>query len=162
MLTREGNFNIFRLGLILSGIGIVALVVGIIVLVTDQASYRAPLEIAPYPDAIFRGIQPESPVAQTQRYEIPGVEPETVAEYYQQQLDSHYGQDENTSIDERVRCIRFEYESPESQVPFQYTCVFDRATFNASHYTEVIIQPGIEEQNTAGSTVVAHRQRWEP
>jgi hypothetical protein len=169
MITRDGNISIFRLGLLAAGIGILALVIGIIALVTDQNSYRAPLEIAPYPGAESRGERVLSPVERIQYFVVGGGIPiETVATYYQQLLDQHYGQDANTPLGDREDCQRVEYESGE--VPFQFTCVFNRSGFGfggALYQTTAIeIQPGVRNNdpalNTEGMVVIGHRQTWTP
>lgn len=172
MFNREGNISIFRLGLIAAGIGIVALVIGIIALVTDQNSYRAPLEIAPYPGAESRGEQALSPREKIQYFAVPGVTIEQVAAYYQGLLDQHYGQNASTPDGERQVCVRIDTfeEGVVSEVPVEYRCVFNRSGFGfgGSLYqtTTVIIQPGLPNadpaRNTAGMIVIGHRQEWTP
>ena len=164
--------SIIRMGTIVVIIGILAIVLGAGAFFVDQASYKTPLDISPYPSAIPWG-SPQI-IAPTQRnifFQIPGVDPAEVASYYQEKLDEHYGQSVNTT--DRERCVRVPAEgvfedslTSNEIVPYQFVCVFGRFGFNSSQQTTVTIQPGLPNddpaKNTEGMAVVQYEQSWQP
>ncbi len=161
MFSRDGSFNIFRVGLIAGGLGVLVIVLGIIAFSIDQASYRAALEIAPFPGAGQCGQQDFSRVQRRTIYCVPGGNIEAIKDYYQALLDQHYGQDANTPQSDRFTCERIDTFETTSEVPYYYTCLFDRSGFNATHYTQIIIQPGVTPE-TQGQIVIAHDATWMP
>lgn len=161
MFTRDG-LSLFRVGLIVGGIGLVAVIAGAVSFYVDLAARQVPLEIEPYPGAIPAGQEQIRENQRRQYFRVVDVDAEEVATYYQQEL---------AEFDSETACIR---QPPEGEfrttqansVPFQYICNFDNSGFRSTQYTRVTIQPGIfnpdPSRNTEGMTVIEYVQYWQP
>jgi len=165
VLGRDGKVSVVRVGTIIAIVGIIFVVGGIFAFQADQNSYKAPLEIAPFPNAEAWGEDAVSPVSRILFYRIQGVSPEDVASYYQQKLNEMDG-----SSGEQCKRNPSAGTFPDSDrpgvVPYEITCLFERVGLNANQTTLVKIQPGVSnadpEMNTLGMTVISHDQRWQP
>jgi hypothetical protein len=164
--SRRGGFPLFRVGVLVGIFGAILVIGGIVAFFSDQASRQAPLEVEPFPGAEFWGYGDQSVGGQTVFYRVSGALPEDVAIYYEERLDAHAG-------DPNENCVRVPdsgefdvYDASRGEVPFLYKCLFDRSGFNQTQYTEVIVMPGLPnenpEYNTEGMTVVQYNQRWMP
>jgi protein-disulfide isomerase len=131
----------------------------------DQDSRQQPLQVELYPGSLLWGNLRNCPAVRCELYKVPGVLPEEVAAFYQQQMNQHYGSDEE-------RCIRIpevgQFDTAElqpGQVPYMFRCRFDRSSFGTSQYTTVMIMPGLynenPELNTEGMTVIRYDQVWQ-
>lgn len=163
---RKNNNSVLRTIVIVAALGGILIVGGIVSFFADQASRQVPLQIEPYPGALYWG---EGDVGEGYRqdyYKIPGVAPEAVAAYYEERLEAHYG-----STDED--CVRLPEDGvyPASELepgvpPYRFKCLFDRSGFQTSQYTEVVISPGLYNTdpafNTEGMTVVQYNFTWQP
>lgn len=163
--------SIIRMGTIIAIIGVLAVVIGVVSFFIDQSSYKVPLEIEPYPGAEVRGQRPVTNTRREVFYVIGNADPTVVADYYQQRLDSHYGNSPTNT--EREQCVRvpaegeFDTTNTVGVAPYQFVCMFDRAGFNGSlQQTRIVIQPGLPNEDpvldTEGLTVVAYEQSWQP
>ena len=164
-MTKRGGISIVRLGLIAGLIGLLLVGAGVASFYADQSSRRAPFEPPLYPGAEAWGT---GTVTQTSRelfYRIPDVGAEEVAQFYQQKMAEHYGNNQE-------HCVRMPPagQAPTSAsvpnfIPFQYTCVFDNSGLNSSQYTRVLIYPGTYSDdpfmNSVGQTVVLYEQHWQ-
>ncbi|MDX2136511.1 MAG: hypothetical protein SF123_00325 [Chloroflexota bacterium] len=162
---RKGS-SFFRTILIVGVVGLVLIVGGAISFFADQSSRRSPLEIEVYPGASYRGLVEQTSSSQTMYFLVPGVMPEQVAEFYQQEMREHYG-------DTGENCVRIpeigQFPPEELQpdyAPYFYRCMFDRSGFNTSQWTLVTIMPGLPNENpandTSGMVVLQHEQVWTP
>ncbi len=173
-VNREGNISVVRVGTVLAVVGAIIIVGGLIIFQFENATYQAPLQIDPPPDATMWD-QPTiiSNTAQQVLYKIPNMTPQAVREYYQQKLDEYYGN--NPDNPNREKCIRQPNENEEvffegadpgtGNLPYRYRCVFDRSGFQALQITEIFIEPGVRDDakniNNEGITIVRYEQRWE-
>jgi len=169
---RQGNISVFRVSLAISVFGGLLLFLGILSFVVDQESRRAPF----FPDVptnanSWGGIDQFSASQQRAYYRVDGGNIETVVQFYDDLMLSHY----NVSVNDlnRERCQRFppidnfaDYEPGDGTVPFYYTCMFDRGGLNLQQSTQVTIQPGIPNEdeflNSEGAVVIIYDQRWQP
>ena len=164
MFNRNGGLSVIRIGIIAGVLGIVLIAAAAVTYLTDQASKRSPLEIPPYPNAVYWGT---SDVKDTSRNEFFRVndKPEAVAAYYQQKMVEHYGNNEES-------CVRLPAtgNAPGSDTnpnipPFVYRCMFDNSGFNSSQYTQVEVYPGSANPdpffNAAGLTIVKYIEEWQ-
>jgi hypothetical protein len=162
----SNNNSLLRTILIIGVIGLVFVVGGVLSFFADQASRQVPLEIEPYPGALYWGRGSEGSGWRQDYYKIPNVSPETVAAYYEQKLEEHYGNTEEG-------CVRIpemgQFSASELSPgvpPYQFKCLFDRSGFQTSQFTEVVISPGLynadPEFNTEGMTVVQLNFTWQP
>ncbi len=164
--SRQG-FPLFRVILLVAFVGAILIGGGVASFFADQQSRRQPLEIALYPGAERWGESPDQ--GSTRRsvfYRIGGTTVETVANFYQEALLQHSG-------DSLERCVRIpadgEFPPEELEpgfVPYYFKCLFDRSGLGTTQYTEVIIMPGLPNENpefnTDGMTVVRFNQVWQP
>jgi hypothetical protein len=92
--------------------------------------------------------------------------PEQVAQYYQQQLNQHYGDDQED-------CVRIPptgefpvQANDDYAIPYEYKCLFDNSGFQTTQYTQVRIYPGFyhpdADINSQGMTIIEYQQRWTP
>jgi hypothetical protein len=164
MLGRDGNISIIRVGTLAAIFGLLLIVGAVVFFFIDRASHQTPLEIDPYPGSIDRGQTRHSDISRSEFFQVTGVSPEDVLNFYQGKMDSFY--DANTEP-ELKSCKRFptigdhpEYTRGDPGiVPYEFRCLFDRSGFNVTQYTTVIIQPGIDDNQ--GSTIVVHEQYWQ-
>jgi hypothetical protein len=162
---RDGKISVVRVGTIVAIIGVLFVAGGFAAFQVDQNSFKAPLEVAPYPSAEEWGEDQVSLASRTLFYRVKDASPEEVAAYYQQKLNEFSGGGSE-------KCVRIPSagEFPDSRrpgvVPYEITCLFERTSLNVSQTTIVKIQPGVAnddpELNTLGMTVISHDQRWQP
>lgn len=161
MFGRDGSFSLIRVGTIAAIIGILVVAGGVVSFFLDRASHQVPLEVAPYPGATTWGQRDHSPTSRTVYYQVPGIAPEEVVDYYQRKLDEMFGNNQE-------KCERFptdgnfpEYDDGVKGIaPYQFSCMFDRSGFQITQYTRINIQPGVDANQ--GTTIVAHEQFWQP
>jgi len=164
MSNRRGGISVIRVGLFAGLVGVLLVVGGVITVLSDQQSRRSPLEIAPYPNAQMWGT---SDVQETSRnvFYRSADSPEAVAAYYQQKLNEHYGNHDQT-------CVRLPAtgNAPGSDTnpnisPYIFRCMFDNSGFNTSQYTKVEIYPGEPNPdpfyNAEGLTIVKYEEQWQ-
>jgi hypothetical protein len=165
MYNKRGELSIVRIGVIAGIIGIVVIGVGIASFFFDQRSRNAPLEVALYPNAETWGERDVRPTSRRVFYRVPEVAPQQVADYYQQKLSEHSGNQD--------RCVRLPEagENPIDpsnpfSIPYQFVCLFDRSSFQATQYTRVVIYPGTANPDpfldSEGYTVIEYEQVWMP
>lgn len=162
---RDGKMSVVRVGTIIAVVGVIFVVGGIAAFQVDQNSYRAPLEIDPYPNSEDWGQDQPSPVSRTLFYRVSGATPEEVEAYYQQKLNELNG-----GSDEKCKRNPSAGNFPDSDrpgvVPYEITCLFERTGLNANQTTLVKIQPGVSNSdpdlNSLGMTVISYDQRWQP
>jgi hypothetical protein len=164
-MTKSGGISVFRLGLIGGVIGLLLVGLGVGAFYADQSSRRGPFEPPLYPGAEPWGT---GAVEQTSRelfYRVPDVPAEQVAQFYQQKMAEHYGNNQE-------HCVRMppSGNAPTSAsvpnfIPFQFTCVFDNSGLNSSQYTRVLVYPGSYHEdpfmNSEGDTVILYEQHWQ-
>ncbi|MAS34639.1 MAG: hypothetical protein CL610_11575 [Anaerolineaceae bacterium] len=162
---RDGSISLFRVGTLIAIVGILLVVGGVAAYFLDQNSFRTPLDVDPYPSAQPWGMVNESNVTRRSLYLVSDAQPADVAAYYDQKLREL---DRTETGCERIPAagvIRGSENNP-SQVPFWYTCLFQRTGFGVSQQTTITIQPGVSnedpDQNTEGMVVIEHSQRWQP
>ncbi|GAB4508510.1 MAG: hypothetical protein OHK0046_01170 [Anaerolineae bacterium] len=166
---RDGNLSLFRVGIAIAFLGAAIGVGGFVLVQVDQAQRRSPFYIDPYPGAVERFTQGVSETEQRVVYEVGGTDADTVAEYYQRELDDHLGSDRSNI--NRERCERVprtgefsDYRPGDGTVPFLHRCAFDNSTFNATQYTIVTIHPGIRNDATGtddtGLVLIEYEQHW--
>lgn len=163
--TQQGRFSILRIALIIGVLGVAVVAAGVVAFFSDQASRQVPLEVAPYPGALFSGERKFGENRRQQYFRVVDATPDVVTQYYQQKLNEHYG----NSDEQCVRVPRegeMEIQEGVNAVPYYFRCNFDRSGFFASQYTTVTIFPGMHnddpDQNTEGMTVVEYDQYWQP
>ncbi|HLU12089.1 MAG TPA: hypothetical protein VK003_20605 [Oceanobacillus sp.] len=165
-MTKSGGISIVRLGLLAGLIGVLLVGAGIAAFYADQSSRRVPFEPPLYPGAEPWGTGTVQSNMRELFYRVPDVPAEEVAQFYQQKMVEHYGNNQE-------HCVRMPPagEAPTSPnvpnfIPFQYTCVFDNSGFNTSQYTRVLIYPGSYHEdpfmNSQGQTVILYEQHWQP
>jgi len=174
---RDGRVSMLRVGALAALIGLLVIVIGVVSFFIDRASHQVPLDIEPYPGA--ERVQGQRTLANNIRsiyFHIPQTSADDVANYYQQKLDQHFGN--NTSDSNREQCERFPadfdpgIDSPSDYFPeylegipnippYRYICLFDRSGFFISQFTKVTIEPGIPTLNTEGQVVVEYEQHWQ-
>ncbi len=166
MFGRDGNLSIFRVGVIAAIIGLLVIVGGIVSFFIDRASHQVPLEIEVFPGAVTWGQRTHSNTSRTVYYQVPGVSAEEIAAFYQRKMDAFYPADVERELRECKRAPQVgnfpEFDAGIQGVPpYQYSCMFDRSGFQSSQFTRVNIQPGIESNGTAGTTIIEYQQIWQ-
>lgn len=166
MKKADGGFSIIRIGVIAIIIGILIIAGGAISFFMDRASHQTPLEIELYPGATLWGKQIHSSTAQSVYYQVPNISPEQVKDFYQQKMDQFYSGDEGPEL---RNCKRNPFSGNFEEfdkgaagvVPYQWSCMFDRSGFQITQSTRVNIQPGIQSNGTAGTTIIEYEQVWQ-
>jgi hypothetical protein len=162
---RDGDISLLRVGAIIAVVGILLIGGGIAAFFFDQNSYKAPLEIEPYPGATPWGSTRETSSTRRTVYLVDGATPEDVEAYYQQKLSDLDGEEAACQRNPSVGEIEAA-KADSSVVPYTFKCLFQRSGLRASQTTTVTIQPGVfnadPEMNTQGKTVVEHSERWQP
>jgi hypothetical protein len=163
---RQG-LPVFRIVLLVAFVGVILIGGGVASFLADQQSRRQPFEIELYPGAERWGEAPgQTATSRSVFYRIPGTSPETVMNFYQDELRQH-------SADGEERCIRFpaEGEVPANELqsgtpPYYFTCFIDRSGLGTTQYTQVVVMPGVANPDpafdTQGMTVVEYEQTWQP
>ncbi|MBI1279488.1 MAG: hypothetical protein GC179_15265 [Anaerolineaceae bacterium] len=162
ILGRDGNISVIRIGTIAVIIGILVILGGVAFFFIDRASHQRPYEIEPYPGAAVWYTKSLASNARQVVYRVQGVSVDDVAAYYQQKLEQIEGGNADP-------CLRFpstgNYPSydkgDKSGVPYRYSCMFDRSSFQISQSTRVNIEPGIEANNSVGMVVIENEQHWQ-
>ncbi len=158
--------SLFRVGTLIAIVGVLLVVGGIAAYFLDQNSYRAPLDVEPFPGAESWGLVRETGSTRRLVFRVNTATPEDVASYYDQKLREFDG----AASEGCQRVPSFgELESAQNDptaVPYWYKCLFQRTGLRTSQLTTITIQPGIfnedPEMNTEGMTVIEHSQRWQP
>lgn len=160
---RNSGFSLIRIGVIAAVVGVLIIGGAALTYLKDQNDKRSPFEIQPYPNAVYWS---QSNVAATSRnvfYRVADT-PESVVSYYQQKLNDHYGNTDQS-------CVRLPAtgNAPGSDTDpnialYIYRCVFDNSGFNTSQYTQVEIYPGRANSdpffNAEGLTIVKYIEHW--
>ncbi len=164
MFNRKGGLSIIRIGLIAGGIGIVLVAAGVLSLFADQASKRSPLEITPYPNAVYWGVSDEKATSRNVFYRAADT-PESVAAYYQQKMVEHYGNNDQSCVRLPATGNQIGSENSADIPAYLFRCMFDNSGFNTSQYTEVEIYPGKANAdpffNAAGLTIIKYAEQWQ-
>lgn len=165
-MNRRGGLSIIRLGLLAGLIGLLLVGFGVAAFLSDQASRRAPFDVPPPPNAEIWGTGNFGRSSRELFYKVANASPEEVVRYYQQKLNEHYGNNQQTCV--RIPPTGEAPTSPNvpSFIPYQFTCLFDNSGFRATQYTRVVIYPGSYNQdpflNSQGQTVIMYEQQWQP
>lgn len=167
---RDGNISTFRIGLLLSAVGVLAIIGGYVIFQLDVERRRSPLFIDLYPNAEEWFTQDLGGAAQKVVYRVADTEPETVASFYQAEFDDGYRDEEDR---DNAGCVRTpiigefpDYEEGSGNLPYFYRCVFDDSTLGAVRFTTVTIEPGLRNDNAeqpydnTGMTVITYEQVW--
>ena len=170
-ISRDGNISIFRIGLLLIGLGLAAGIGGFVLFQLDIAQRRSPLFIDRYPGAEEWFRQEISDNEQLVVYQVPGVDPELVAEFYQNELDERFN--DGVEPANRERCVRNpirgqfdDYVEGSGNLPYYYRCAFDNSSFGATQFTFITIEPGVRNDSaeppvdTTGMTIIQYEQTW--
>jgi len=163
-MKRKRGLSIVQMSLIAAFVGVLLIAGAVVSYVTDQASHRSPLDIPPYPNAVYWGTSNVQDTSRNLFYRVADA-PEKVASYYQQKMVEHYGNSDQG-------CVRLPAtgNAPGSDTnpnipPFIFRCMFDNSGFNTSQFTQVEIYPGGENSdpflNAKGMTVVKYEQQWQ-
>lgn len=161
-MNRRRGFSVVRIGLIAGIVGIVIVAAGVASFFIDQSSRKSPYEIQPYPGAQYWGMRDVQATSRDVFYRVAD-DAESVVSYYQQKMNEHYG-------DSVENCVRVDSlvrtSNAENVVPFQVRCMFDRSAFGSTQYTLVLIYPGLPDPdpfyNAEGMTVIKYEQQWQP
>ncbi len=164
MYNRKGQISVIRIGVLAGVVGLLLVAVAAVTYLSDQASKQSPLEIAPYPNAQLWGTSDERFSSRNEFFRSPD-SPEVVTAYYQQKLEEHYGNRDQS-------CVRLpaQGDAPSSggnsrTVPYQFICLFDNSGFRTSQYTRVLIYPGLPDPdpyyNADGMTIIKYEQQWQ-
>lgn len=169
-LNREGNISVFRVGVLMALLGVIAVIAGLVFWQLEIERRKSAFNVPVYPEATE--VRRDEMEGQPQRviYYTTEASPSAVAEHYQQELDDHTGQDPNAT-NKPETCERtpangnFEdYEPGSGNLPFYYRCVFDNSFLNYDHLTVVHIEPGVrneaEDSDNTGQTIILYDQRW--
>ena len=160
---RSGGFSLIRIGIIAAVIGFVVIAVAVLAYMKDQSDKRAPFEIPPYPNAVYWGTSDIRDTSRNVFYRVADT-PETVVAYYQQKLNDHYGNTDQSCVRLPATGTTPGSERDASILPYLFRCVFDNSGFNTSQYTQVEIYPGRADpdpnRNAEGLTVVKYMEYW--
>jgi len=160
----RGGWSIFRLALVAGGIGLGLILIGVLIFLSDQASRRAPFNVPTYPSAVEWGMRDVRPTSRTMLYRERDASPEEVAAFYQQQMERHYGDGEESCV--RIPASGNNPINPNDplSIPYQFRCLFDNSGFQTTQLTQVLIYPGTfdpdPDMNSEGMTVIEYQQRW--
>ncbi|MFZ4826347.1 MAG: hypothetical protein ACOYLB_03240 [Phototrophicaceae bacterium] len=162
IFNRDGKVSSLRISLSVFGLGVLLVVAAVISYFVDQASYRTPLEIEPFPGSVYAGTIEGNASSNEVYYRVAGGNPEAVVAHY----NKLYDQSRFRDISEE-RCLRYPpagnypaFDQGREVPPYQYICLYQRNGLRASHVTEVTIQPGIKDRE--GSVIILHNQAWQP
>ncbi|MCC6804836.1 MAG: hypothetical protein IT319_18275 [Anaerolineae bacterium] len=151
-------------------IGVIAGIIGVLIVAAAAASYlttqnaaRSPLEISPYPNAVYWGTSDVRDTSRNVFYRVADT-PESVVGYYQQKLNEHYGNSDQSCVRLPATGNAPGSEADPNVIPYLFRCVFDNSGFNTSQYTQVEIYPGRADadpnRNAEGLTVVKYMEYW--
>lgn len=168
MFNRRGEISIFRIGLIIGIVGVLAVGAGVVAFLTDQASRQVPLDITVFPGAEPWGTTQVRGASRQLLFRVATVSPEEVSQFYQQRMTEFYGNTEFSCVRSPSSGVS---EAPpgstvRNPIPYQFACMFDRSGFNTTQFTRVIIYPGQPNSdpflNAEGYTVIVYEQVWQP
>jgi hypothetical protein len=170
----RGSISIFRIGLIMAGLGLLVVIGGFVLLEFERAEKRSALEITPPAGAEVRFNQPIGQNGRRVVYQVNGDDDDTVrgvVEYYQARMDSFY--DTNARDADRQLCRRSpsgqgtfqDYEPGNGLIPYEYRCEFDDSSdFGGERRTIVRIYPGVLDEEsgltTEGLTLIDYDMAW--
>ena len=164
MYNRKGQISVIRIGIIAGIVGILLIGAAAVTYLTDQASKATPLEIAPYPNSTLWGTSEERTTSRNEFYRSTD-SPEVVTAYYQQKLEEHYGNRDQSCVRLPATGENTGSASDPNIVPYQYICLFDNSGFRTTQYTRVVIYPGQPNPDpfydAAGMTVIKYEQQWQ-
>lgn len=176
-VNREGNISIVRVGTVAAVLGVVVLAGGFILNSLENRKFNSPLNIEIYPGAVEWGERQTSSTSRQLIYRVPGVEPEQVAQFYDELMLEFY--DSNPADLDRPQCVRIprldqnngifaDYQEGAGNLPYYFSCLFEEVPrFNSSRYrfTRVNVQPGVLNSatgtDTRGETVIEYEQDWD-
>ncbi|HVU14476.1 MAG TPA: hypothetical protein VHD90_24535 [Phototrophicaceae bacterium] len=164
MFNRKGGLSVIRISIIVAIVGIVLVAGAAITYLTDQAAARSPLDIPAYPKAVYWGTKNVQTTSREVYYRVADT-PEAVANYYQQQMNQHYGNSDQTCVRLPASGNAPGSDTDPSIVPYLFRCIFDNSGLNTFQYTQVDIYPGESNPdpflNAAGMTVVHYTEQWQ-
>ncbi len=167
----KGSLSFFRVGLLISLMGLLAVAAGFTFWQLEHQARRSPFDIALYPNLEEVQRTEDSARQRTIVYRVED-DPAAVAAFYQGELDKHLGQDSRDPLrNNHTLCIRVpasdnfpEYVPGNGILPFLYRCGFDNSYFGTPQSTVVEIHPGIRDDvrnyDNIGYTYVIYTQRW--
>ena len=171
---KDGRISVIRTGLFFAALGAIFIAGALISVSLDQESRRTPFDVELPPNAEYWGPGTNSTsVTRSVYYRVPGGEANAIADFYQQKMDEHYGNDENTPQGLREICQRSpsvgefnDYEPDNGNVPYLWQCFFDRTSFRTVQTTLVTIHPGVPNDDpnldSEGYVVIEYDQEWSP
>ena len=162
-MNRRRGLSVVRIGLIAGIVGIVIVAAGVASFFVDQSSRKSPYEVELYPGAEYWGMRDVQATSRDVFYRAAD-DAERVVGYYQQKMNEHYGDSVEHCV--RVDSVVRASSRSESVVPFQVRCMFDRSGFGSTQYTLVLIYPGLPDPDpfydAEGMTVIKYEQQWQP
>jgi hypothetical protein len=172
-MNREGNLSVFRVGVLIGILGLIAIVAGFLFWNLEHQSRQSPYSPELYPGAEeVRVDEAENFPRQTILYRTQA-NPDDVAAFYQGLLDDLEGQDprDPQRQQEHVLCVRLpsvgdfpDYVPGSGNLPYYYRCAFDNSFFESQQVTVVQIEPGVRDDaqgvNNEGTTFIVYDQRW--
>jgi hypothetical protein len=160
---RKGGISIIRIGLIAGALGILLVAAGIISVYLDQTSKRSPLDVTLFPGALEWGMSDIRPTSRNVFYRVAD-SPENVANYYQQKMIDHYGNNDQGCVRLPASGVNPGSENNPNVAPYVFRCMFDNSGMG-TQYTQVEIYPGQANPdpflNAAGMTIIQYKQQWQ-
>lgn len=172
-VNRDGSISVVRVGTVTAFLGVVFVVAGFIWFSLEQQRFGSPLDVDLYPGAeVWGGTEELGPGLERSTYRVPGVDAETVTAFYNDAMYDYYGTSATEAANDE-ECQRFpvqdifdDYEEGNGLVPFYYLCLFNDSEFGNNRYTQVMIQPGVRNDetglDTTGNTVLVYEHYWQP
>lgn len=175
-LNREGNISVFRVGILIGVIGVLAIVAGFVFFQIELEQRRSPFNVELYDGAEeLDGRRTEANRRRTLWY-VTDAELGDVLRFYQAEMDSHTGEDPRDP--DREQCVRvpeqgdfIDYQPGAGNIPYYYDCTFDNSYLGNTQVTYVRVQPGVRYDapdgvdgsfNFEGQTMIVYNQTWSP
>lgn len=160
---RKGGVSLIRIGVIAAVVGFLLVAGAALTYLKDQNDKRSPFEIQPYSNAVYWGTSDIRDTSRNVFYRVADT-PESVVAYYQQKLNEHYGNSDQSCVRLPATGNAPGSEADPNIIPYLFRCVFDNSGFNTSQYTQVEIYPGRADpdpnRNAEGLTVVKYMEYW--
>jgi hypothetical protein len=174
-LNRGGGISVFRVGVLMGVVGVLAVGLGILFFQLEHESRKGPFNVDLYPGAEQVAINDvEGLPRRTLVYRVQA-EPESIVNFYQQQLDEHLNQDlrDPRRASEHELCVRrpgggfySNYEEGNGIPPYDFSCLFDNSFLDSTQVTVVKIEPGVRDDtadpplDNLGYTYIFYEQNW--
>jgi hypothetical protein len=169
---KQGDISVVRIGLLAGGLGLLAIIIGIIFWNLEHHARKSPFNVAPYPNMVEVRRVDHTPYQRTILYQAVG-DADQIATYYQAQLDNHLNQrtDDPMRNNTHILCVRVpvagnfsDYAPNNGKVPFYHRCGFDNSFYGSHQSTMIEIQPGVmdvaNDVDYTGTVWIIYEQRW--